>query len=247
MEVALTYARHYTADMPRVIAFYMALLVFFCAGGHVFSNAKKTKEIPVTHGSRIRQNVALTFDACEGKTKAGYDTKIIKILIGTKTPATLFLGGKWMLSHKKETKELAKESLFELGNHSYSHPHLMKLNAGQIAEEIKKTQNILFELTGKKGKLFRCPFGEYDATVLKIATQLGVTTIQYDVVSGDPDKHITAKRMVPWVVLQVKNGSIIIMHINGRGWHTAEALPKIIAKLRAKGFQFVTVSELLKK
>ncbi len=207
----------------------------------------KVKAEPVTHGSRKLPAVALTFDACEGKTKAGYDDKIIQILKKTKTPATFFLGGKWMLSHKKETKAIAKEPLFELANHSYSHPHLTKLDEKHIADEIKKTQDILFELTGKKGTLFRCPFGEYNVKILKTAAELGVTVIQYDVVSGDPDKHITAKKMLPWVVSQVKNGSIIIMHVNGRGWHTAEALPEIIKKLRAKGFQFVTVSGLLRK
>lgn len=224
-----------------------ALFLFsFIAKDACFLPGKVKAEL-VTHGSRKFSAVALTFDACEGKAKAGYDDKIIKILKKTKTPATLFLGGKWMLSHKKETKAFAKESLFELGNHSYSHPHLTKLDEKHIADEIKKTQDILLTLTGKKGKLFRCPFGEYDAKVLNAAVQLGVTVIQYDVVSGDPDKHITAKKMVPWVVSQVKNGSIIIMHVNGRGWHTAEALPEIIKKLRAKGFQFVTVSELLAK
>jgi peptidoglycan/xylan/chitin deacetylase (PgdA/CDA1 family) len=42
-----------------------------------------------------------------------------------------------------------------------------------------------------------------------------------------------------------RNGSIVVMHINGRGWHTAEALPAIISRLRERGFTFVTVSEML--
>lgn len=197
------------------------------------------------HGSRKLRIVALTFDACEGDKKAGYDAKIIAILRKTKTPATLFLGGKWMLSHKKETKALALSPLFELANHSYSHPHFKKLSEKQIHDELIKTQKILFDLTGKKAVLFRCPFGEYDARVLKSVEKLGLTVIQWDAVSGDPDKNITAKKMIPWVVSQVKNGSIIVLHVNGRGWHTAEALPVIIKKLHAKGFQLVTVSTLL--
>jgi peptidoglycan/xylan/chitin deacetylase (PgdA/CDA1 family) len=51
--------------------------------------------------------------------------------------------------------------------------------------------------------------------------------------------------MVPWVVKQVQPGSIIIMHANGRGWHTAEALPAIIASLREQGYELVTISALL--
>lgn len=200
----------------------------------------------IFHGSRKFQRVALTFDACETKDKKyGYDAKIIKILKKTKTPATLFLGGKWMESHEKETKALAKEPLFELANHSYSHPHLKKSTPKEILNEIGKTQGILKRLTGKKVKFFRCPYGEYDTQVLKTAKKLGLQVIQWDVSSGDPDKNITAKKMVPWVVSQVKNGSIIVMHVNGHGWHTAEALPEIIKKLRKKGFKFVTITELL--
>ena len=51
--------------------------------------------------------------------------------------------------------------------------------------------------------------------------------------------------MITRVISQTRNGSIIIMHINGRGWHTAEALPTIIAKLREQGYELVTVSQLL--
>lgn len=202
----------------------------------------------ILHGSRKFPRAALTFDACETNDKKyGYDAKIIKILKKTKTPATLFLGGKWMLSHEKETRALSGEPLFELGNHSYSHPHLKQLSSKEIVDELGKTQSVLKRLTGKKAKYFRCPFGEYDARVLKTAKKLGMNVIQWDVSSGDPDKNITAKKMVPWVVSQARNGSIIVMHVNGRGWHTAEALPEIIKKLREKGFQFVTVGELLKE
>lgn len=202
----------------------------------------------IFEGPRKFPRVALTFDACETKGKKyGYDAKIIKILKKTKTPATLFLGGKWMLSHEKETRALAEEPFFELGNHSYTHPHLKQLSSKEILDELGKTQVVLKRLTGKKAKYFRCPFGEYDARVLMTAKKLGMKVIQWDVSSGDPDKNITARKMVPWVVSQIKNGSIIVMHVNGRGWHTAEALPEIIKKLRAKGFQFVTLSKLLKE
>ncbi len=224
------------------------VIAFFLISASSFSitHGKKSALSPVFHGPRKFPRVALTFDACETKDKKyGYDAKIIKILKKTKTPATLFLGGKWMKSHEEETRALAKEPLFELGNHSTTHLHLKQSPMREILYEIGETQAILKRLTGKKAKYFRCPFGEYDARVLKTAKKLGMKVIQWDVSSGDPDKNITVKRMVPWVVSQVKNGSIIVMHVNGRGWRTAEALPEIIERLRAKGFRFVTVSDLL--
>jgi peptidoglycan/xylan/chitin deacetylase (PgdA/CDA1 family) len=150
-----------------------------------------------------------------------------------------------MESHPDVTRDLAEDPLFELANHSYLHRHLPRLSEPEIRDEIKRTQDIMFALTGKQGALFRAPFGEYDDRVLRVAGELGLITVQWDVVSGDPDRRVTARRMIAVVTGRVRNGSIIIMHMNGRGWHTAEALPPIIARLKAEGYTFVTVSDLL--
>ena len=69
--------------------------------------------------------------------------------------------------------------------------------------------------------------------------------IQWDVVTGDPDRNVLAADIVDNVRRGAKNGSIVIMHANGRGWHTAEALPQVIDLLRQRGFELVTVSKLL--
>ena len=71
----------------------------------------------------------------------------------------------------------------------------------------------------------------------------GLYTIQWDVETGDPT--IDAERMNWAVHERVQNGSIIIMHANGRGWHTAEALPEMIQYLQNQGYTLVTVSQLL--
>jgi len=199
----------------------------------------------VFHGPRDARQIALTFDACETEKPAGYDADIVRVLKATRTPATLFLGGKWMESHPEVTRALAQDPLFELGNHSYIHPHLTKVSAERVRDEIKRTQDVMYALTGRQGRLFRAPFGEYNDAVLRTAGALGLTVIQWDVVSGDPDRNITASRLVSGVLAKAQNGSIVIMHVNGRGWHTAEALPALIAQLRAPGYRLVTVSQLL--
>ncbi len=66
-------------------------------------------------------------------------------------------------------------------------------------------------------------------------------------VSGDPSKTVQAEAIRQGVVSRVKPGSIVVMHANGRGFHTAGALPLVIADLRKRGFEFATVSELLAK
>ncbi len=91
----------------------------------------------VSHGDRGRKRVALTFDACATKIASGYDEALIRVLTETRTPATLFLGGKWMLEHPGETRRLAALDLFELGNHSFLHPHMTRIPDDQVRQELE--------------------------------------------------------------------------------------------------------------
>ena len=200
----------------------------------------------IAHGPRNEKKIALTFDACSTRKPSHYDERVTKVLVDTKTPATIFLGGRWMEEEQEHTRYLASLPQFELGNHTYVHPHLTKESIDRIREELKETQDIMFRLTGKQAHLFRPPYGEYDNRVVHTAAELGLTTVEYDLPSGDPDVHATKEKLIDYVVPKARDGSIIVMHINRRGWHTAEALPGIIDGLRKRGFTFVTVGDLLK-
>lgn len=194
--------------------------------------------------------VALTFDACEDLHPAGYDGEIIHILKQQGVPATLFLGGRWMWSHPGITRALAQargaggRPLFELANHSFLHPHLTRVSDERLREELALTQAIQYALTGHQGRWVRAPYGEYDGRVERIAAGLGLRLAQFDVVTGDPDPHISAGAIVRTVLRGVHPGSVVIMHVNGRGRHTAEALPRVIEGLRGEGYRFVTLSQL---
>lgn len=200
----------------------------------------------ITNGDRDKPYVALTFDLCQKpELPSWFDQGIYDVLIKYDVPATFFMGGDWMRTHVDETLLLASNPKFELGNHSWSHPDLPGLSEEAISKEIIKTQNLLYELTGRQAKLFRLPAGLYDDFTLVMIAWHGLYTIQWDVETGDPDPTIDAERMNWAVRNRVQNGSIIIMHANGRGWHTAEALPEMIEYLQKEGYILVTVSQLL--
>ena len=94
-------------------------------------------------------------------------------------------------------------------------------------------------------RLFRFPFGSCHAEGLATAAHAGLLSIQWDVSTGDPSPLQSARAIADTMIRQVKPGSIILAHGNGRGHHTAAALPLALPKLRAMGYEFVTVSELL--
>ena len=119
------------------------------------------------------------------------------------------------------------------------------MTAEEMARELEMTEDMLFQLTGKHSQLFRPPSGEYNDLSLQVTSEHGLYTILWDSVSGDPDPTFDSATILAEIQRTVRKGSIIIMHANGRGWHTAEALPSVIEYLQNKGFILVTVSQLI--
>ncbi len=198
----------------------------------------------IISGSRQHKRIALTFDACTTRESA-YDGRVIDALVAARVPATIFVGGRWAQVQAEQVKALGTNPLFEIGNHSFSHPHMRKLSEAEMREELWRTQLELLALTGKQPRLFRPPFVEYDERVARVAASLGLTTVQYDLASGDPSKRATKDRLIAWVLNRAAPGSIVVMHMNHKHLSTADALPEIISGLRKRGYELVTVSTLM--
>jgi peptidoglycan-N-acetylglucosamine deacetylase len=135
--------------------------------------------------------------------------------------------------------------LFKLGSHFWSHPDFRKLDDATIATQLDRTRDELQSLPGRTPILFRFPYGTWDQHSLQLVTAAGLPAIQWDVVTGDPDPKVSAAAIVVTVHRHARNGSIVIMHANGRGRHTAEELQAVIDDLRGRCLRLVTVSELL--
>lgn len=220
------------------------------------------RRVNVRNGAKL---IALTLDLCEQTGEvAGYDGPIIDYLRENQIKATLFTGGKWMRSHELRIQQLMADPLFEIGNHGEAHRNLRLLSPHALATEIEGPQRAyeaarenfakeqcvgnvpggLSAVPARMG-LFRFPFGACNAQSLSAVNTAGLLAIQWDISTGDPDPNTSAKAIVNAVLRKVKPGSIIIGHANGRGHHTAAALPQLVPKLLAQGYLFVTVSELL--
>jgi peptidoglycan/xylan/chitin deacetylase (PgdA/CDA1 family) len=210
--------------------------------------------------------VALTFDLCEtANEQAGYDGSVVDYLRNNKVKATFYAGGKWMRSHPERAMQLMADPLFEIGNHAWTHGNLRVLSGEKMLNQILWTQ-AQYELLWEGLKVryvarggdpaemekiprvpltFRFPFGTCSPEALRALAHYGLPAIQWDVVTGDPAKAQTAETIFKLVVSKTRPGSIIICHANGRGHHTAKALPEFVHDLRARGYEFVTISELI--
>ncbi len=191
--------------------------------------------------------ISLTFDACPTALPDEYDEAVIGVLVRERVPATLFMSGRWVEKNQERAKELAENQQFEIAAHSYFHPHLTEKPDDRVLREMKRTQAIIKKTTGKTPKYFRPPYGEVDQRVAALAEKAGLVTVQYDIASGDPDPNLSTQRIIRGVLRDARNGSIIVFHMNKKGVHTAEVLPAIIEGLRKKGFELVTVGEMLRR
>jgi len=201
--------------------------------------------LPITYVETKEPAVAITFDACATRTHyATFDRGVFEVLKREGVPATIFVSGRWVEAHPDVMTELAADPLVEFGDHSYDHPHMSRLSPARIVEEIDQTEAALAKY-GKRSVAFRPPFGEWSHRLVSVVQDLRLPTVTWDVVSGDPSARTTADAMIRNVLDKARPGSIIIFHINGRGWKTAQALPTILQGLRERGFRFVPLSELM--
>ncbi|HHW56946.1 MAG TPA: polysaccharide deacetylase family protein [Clostridia bacterium] len=190
------------------------------------------------YNSAAGKVVALTFD--DGPVPE-YTERYVDILKSMDVKATFFVIGKNAERHPELLKYIV-ENGNEIGLHSYSHFNMKKMKPEQMVDELYKTQKILVEATGIKPTLFRPPYGAFNRTLLEISDALGLNVTLWNV---DPDdwRSPAVESVVNRVISHTKNGSVILMH-EGK-INTLAALPQIIEKLKAEGYSFVTVSELL--
>lgn len=212
-----------------------------------------------------RKLIALTLDLCEQPGEiAGYDGAIIDYLRANGVKATLFAGGKWLRSHDERARQLIADPLFEFGNHGWAHRNLRLLAGADLGREITGPQRAYEAIRNDirhaqcsagdpaviaarplRMGLFRFPYGACNAAALAAVNEAGLLAIQWDVSTGDSSPTQSAQAIAHQMLRATRPGSIIIAHANGRGYHTGDALPLAIPKLRAMGYEFVTVSELL--
>jgi len=250
------------AEMPVTTPIAQKLLEKHTA---VVSKPKKsiTSDQIVWHGPRNKKEVALTFDADmtpvmvdwlhDGQVATYNDPRITDYLMQNRIKATFFLTGLWIESYPDVTKELAENPLFELENHSYSHPSMAgycfdqpQIPQSQYPSEIEKVQQLLQQIAHVTPKYFRFPGGCYDQSDLALVKKEGLVTVHWDDVANDGFNN-NEDEIIHNVLSEAHNGSIIVMHIGGAPNvpQTANALPDIISSLRKQGYTFVTVSELL--
>ncbi|MDT0468307.1 polysaccharide deacetylase family protein [Streptomyces gibsoniae] len=217
---------------------------------------------PVFMNARTqKKTVALTFDAdmtADDGPRAAHgehfdNPALIEALRELKVPATLFMTGRWADQYPGEARDIGGDPLFEVANHSYSHYSftdscygLPVLPPAKMRADVQRAFTAMRKAgVARPMSYFRFPGGCYDNRALRALGPLGITAIQWDVVSGDAlaaDAGAVARR----VLRGVRPGSVVIMHCTRSAAPVTEpAVRKLVPQLRKQGYRFVKVSELV--
>ncbi|WP_094606841.1 Peptidoglycan-N-acetylglucosamine deacetylase [Sporomusa silvacetica DSM 10669] len=193
----------------------------------------------ISNVSTTQKVVALTFD--DGPLNTSTPV-ILGVLQEKKVKATFFVVGERVKRFPSLVQQEVNEE-HEIGNHTYNHPWLTGLNDRLIIEELEKTENEISKVVPTP-TLFRPPGGKYNDNTIKLARSRGYNTILWSIDTEDW-RSPPVGQIVNTVLNNVKPGSIILLHDGKYPSPTAESLEYIIDNLRARGYEFVTVSELL--
>ena len=208
--------------------------------------AKRVLPAAIRSGPEGCHAVALTFDLCPVAKGPGWDAGLVDLLRERHVPATFFASGQWLAKHADQVKSLLATPFFEVETHGDRHRHLPRLDASAQRAEITAPVLLLAKQYGRRATLVRAPFGEFDDRTRAVAEDAGLRLVQWSVVSGDPDPRISALRMLSALRENLRDGSIVIFHANGKGKHTREVVETLLDTiLPERNLAPRTVSELV--
>ena len=257
----------------KVVLFFPVLSLLLslgsAAGGEPHSEALKERIIhqfsgkaPREWGEKVtgvktrlntdRPAIALTLDACGGTTGGGFDTKLIAYLEREKIPATLFISGPWIDTHREVFQTLAQQSLFEIENHGRHHKPCSvsgrsvygirgPSSVAELIDEIEIHARRMERQTGRLPRCYRPGTGYCDEIGVQVANALGYEVVNYSVLGDAGGTY--PKRKVREALLRALPSSIVLLHMNRPEGETAEGVMEAIPELRKRGITFHRLSE----
>ena len=188
---------------------------------------------------RDDNKISFTMDAGSGGDNVPY---ILDVLDQYGVKITFFVTGKFASRYPEYVKMMAERG-HEIANHSWSHPSFYDLSNDQILNEINRTRDLIYDITGKTTVLFRPPKGHCNSKIRSIINAAGYEVIRWTHESYDSRDGATPEKSLKFATKDITGGSIILTHVNA-DW-TVKVLDQILQWYQDNGFEVVPVSQLL--
>jgi polysaccharide deacetylase family sporulation protein PdaB len=229
---------------------FMGILLFSVSIGtynlalHPHMREWKQQKLVITDVKTSQKVVALTFDDGPDSTNT---PALLDILKKHHVKATFFVIGTRAEKNPKILKQIAKDG-HEIGNHGYTHFKDRSRKEDYMRYEIRKTNEVINELTGQTPCLFRPPGGYLSDALVALTQKEKIQIAYWSYIQDSKDwRGASAQAISKHIIKHIKPGQIIILHDGAsNGLQTAKAVDILVDKLSQQGYSFVTVSELMK-
>ncbi|MCS7465021.1 polysaccharide deacetylase family protein [Paenibacillus doosanensis] len=233
--------------MGRDIVHKMLLKLMVCGFLLILTTAasnKPSSEV-VWNVETDQKLIALTFD--DGPNPV-YTPQILDLLKEHQAKATFFVLGKRVQMYPAIAIREVNEG-HEIANHTFDHHYLKNVSPQKLVDEIRQTQEVIFDITEQIPHVFRPPGGFYNDALLNMTKEDKLTVVMWSWYQDTKDwKRPGVNKIVKTVLSNVHNGDIILFHdLEGDCSQTVAALKIILPELKKQGYQFVTVTDLINK
>lgn len=195
---------------------------------------------------RGSKQIALTYD--DGPNDP-HTLKLLEVLAKHNVRATFFMIGRFVRQRPEIAREVAQAG-HVIGNHTFTHPLLIFESASQTRTQLAECRAALTDAVGEHSNLFRPPFGGRRPATLRVARELGLETVMWNVTGYDWNAP-SAAEIEKKVVRQMKGGDVILLHDGGHRAMGADRAQTVIAtdnlirRYKDQGCEFVTVTEMI--
>jgi peptidoglycan/xylan/chitin deacetylase (PgdA/CDA1 family) len=226
--------------MKNIVLLLIISSVIF---GYINCYPVDNNDIFLGAGKNNKKVVALTFDDGPGPNTE----KVIEILNKYNIKATFFVEGSLVKLYPEIAKKIV-DAGNEIGNHTYSHINYYTYKNQDkekiLTEEIEKSEKIILQVTGIKTTLLRMPYGYTRDWVLKIAQKKGYKIVSWTF-GYDWHLELSSDKLLDLYTKNIHNGAIFLLHDGGTNRKkTLAILPNLIEKIKEKGYNIVTISEM---
>ncbi|TMN22422.1 polysaccharide deacetylase family sporulation protein PdaB [Lentibacillus cibarius] len=222
-----------------LFALFTASFLWFQRDG-TFSVLSENDPLALTKGNENEPEIALTFNISWGEEKV-HD--ILKKLKEKQVQATFFVSGEWAERHPDIVEKITEQE-HELGMLGYRYKSYLKQEIDEVRKDLVQAKDVFDKLGYEDMELLRPPSGHFNKEIIELAEKQGYTVTHWNVNPNDW-KNPGSQQIINTVMEQTSNGDIILLHASDSVKQTAKALDTILQGLKNKGFQFVSISELI--
>ncbi|EGL83921.1 delta-lactam-biosynthetic de-N-acetylase [Caldalkalibacillus thermarum TA2.A1] len=193
-------------------------------------------------GDTSKREIYLTFD---NGYENGYTARILDVLKEKQVPAAFFVTGHYLKDQPDLVKRMVEEGHI-VGNHSWSHPDLTQVSDDRLIKELVRVEGEFMRITGVKGMSYlRPPRGIFSERTLALSQKLGYRNVFWSLafVDWQIDRQRGWRYAYDNIMDQIHPGAVVLLHTVSRD--NAEALPRVIDDLRAQGYEFKSLDDLV--